>query len=113
MASNEPNDTPRRRQLIEAAGRLFRANGFRAVTMETIAAQAGGAKATLYSHFADKHAVFSAVADSAMQRIADALNEGLASAGSVEERLLRGLVERHQMIFEVVDGSPHARELMS
>ena len=113
MTTNEPAETPRRRQLIEAAGRLFRANGFRAVTMEAIASQAGVAKATLYSHFPDKYAVFAAVADRGMQRIADALSEGLASAGGVDERLLRGLVARHQMIFKVVDGSAHARELMS
>ncbi len=65
--------TPRQLQLIEAAGRLFRANGFRAVTMEMIAAKAGVAKATLYSHFPDKTAVFTAVADYVTQQIADAL----------------------------------------
>ena len=104
--------TPRQLQLIEAAGRLFRANGFRAVTMETIAAKAGVAKATLYSHFPDKTAVFTAVADYVTQQIAEALQVELARKGEVDERLVRGLTARHRMIFELVDGSPHARELM-
>ena len=109
----EPADSPRRRQLIEAAGHLFRASGFRAVTMEMIAAKAGVAKATLYSHFPDKSAVFTAVADYVTRQIADALQAELARAGDVDARLARGLIARHRLIFELVDGSPHARELMS
>ncbi len=113
VAANDPADTPRRRQLIEAAGRLFRAKGFRAVTMEAIAAEAGAAKATLYSHFPDKGAVFAAVADRAIQHIASALSHGLGFGGSVEDRLLHGLIARHKAIFELVDRSLHTRELMT
>lgn len=102
----------RQRQVIEAAGRLFRANGFRAVTMEMIAAKAGVAKATLYSYFPDKTAVFTAVADYVTRQIADALQAELSRSGDVDERLARGLIARHRMIFELVDGSPHVRELM-
>jgi AcrR family transcriptional regulator len=103
----------RQLQVVEAAGRLFRANGFRAVTMEMIAATAGVAKATLYSYFPDKSAVFAAVANHVTQQIADALQRELSGAGNVDERLARGLVARHRLIFELVDGSPHARELMT
>jgi AcrR family transcriptional regulator len=109
----EPADSPRRRQLIEAAGRLFRASGFRAVTMEMIAAEAGVAKATLYSHFPDKTAVFTAAADYFTRQVANALKAELAREGDVDERLARGLIARHRLIFEIVDGSPHAREIMS
>ena len=113
LRSTDPADTPRRRQLIEAAGRMFRANGFRAVTMEAIAARAGVAKATLYSQFSDKAAVFVAVAEFVIRQIADALELELERDGEVDERLVRALIARHRLIFELVDGSPHARELMS
>jgi AcrR family transcriptional regulator len=106
-------ESRRRIQLLEAAGRLFRANGFRAVTMEAIAAEAAIAKATLYSHFADKSTVFAAVADHVTRMIADGLRQGLGTDGDVDERLARGLIARHRLIFELVDGSPHARELMT
>ncbi len=106
-------ESRRRIQLLEAAGRLFRASGFRAVTMEAIAAEAGVAKATLYNHFAEKSTVFAAVADHVTRMIADAMQSELGAQGHVDERLARGLIARHKLIFELVDGSPHARELMT
>ena len=109
----EPTESPRRIQLVEAAGRLFRASGFRAVTMEAIAAEAGVAKATLYTHFPDKNAVFAAVADHVVHRIAGAMQSELSAHGTVDERLRRGLIARHKLILALVDGSPHARELMT
>jgi AcrR family transcriptional regulator len=102
----------RKTQLIEAAGALFRANGFRAVTMEAVAAQAQVAKATLYSYFPDKETLFSAVAVEVTNRIADALRRELEREGSLDERIARALIARHALVFELVDGSPHARELM-
>jgi AcrR family transcriptional regulator len=110
---NEHSYSARQLQVMDAAGLLFRANGFRAVTMEMIAATTGVAKATLYSCFPDKGAVFAAVADHVTRQIADALQRELSRAGAVDERLARGLIARHRMIFELVDGSPHARELMT
>ena len=109
---SETAESPRRTHIVEAAGRLFRASGFRAVTMEAIAAEAGVAKATLYSYFSDKNTVFAAVADHVTRLIAHALERGLAGKGDVDERMARGLIERHQRIFQLVDGSSHARELM-
>jgi AcrR family transcriptional regulator len=105
-------ERPRKLQLIEAAGELFRANGFRAVTMEAVAAHAQVAKATLYSYFPDKETLFAAVAVEVTDRIADALRRELAAGGPLDERLTRALVTRHKMVFDLVDGSPHARELM-
>src|SRR5258707_754654 len=98
--------SPRQLQLIEAAGPLFLLNGFRAVTMEMSATEAGVAKASLYSHFPDKTAVFAAVADFVTRQIAGALQAELARAGDADERLARGLIARHRLIFEIVDGSP-------
>ena len=113
VSSSAPAETPRRRQLVEAAGSLFRARGFRGVTMEAIAAQARVAKATLYSHFPDKTAIFTAVADHVVRMIADALCRALAGAGDVDTRLLRGLLARHRWLFELLEGSAYARELMT
>ena len=43
-----------RERLLEAADRLFYRDGIRAAGVDTIIAEAGVAKMTLYSHFASK-----------------------------------------------------------
>jgi len=43
-----------RDRILEAAGRLFLRDGFRAVGVDTIIAEAGVAKMTLYAHFPSK-----------------------------------------------------------
>ena len=43
----------RRRQLLEAASRLFDRGGFTAVTMSAVAAEAGASRRLVYDHFAD------------------------------------------------------------
>ncbi len=45
-------------QIREAAGRLFLAQGYGAVSMDAIAREAGVSKATIYAHFADKAELF-------------------------------------------------------
>jgi AcrR family transcriptional regulator len=48
-AQTKPRD-----RILEAAGRLFLRHGFRAVGVDTIIAEAGVAKMTLYAHFPSK-----------------------------------------------------------
>lgn len=48
------NDTPTRDRLIDAAGKLFHANGIRAVSIDAVAQKAGLTKRTLYYHFRSK-----------------------------------------------------------
>lgn len=47
----------RRRQLVHAATRLFAERGFRAVSMEDLAAEAGVSGPAVYRHFASKEAL--------------------------------------------------------
>ncbi|WP_425644145.1 TetR/AcrR family transcriptional regulator [Agrobacterium leguminum] len=49
-----------RLKFVESAGKLFIEKGFGAVTMEAVAAEAGASKATLYSYFPAKEALFEA-----------------------------------------------------
>ncbi|WP_347449202.1 TetR/AcrR family transcriptional regulator [Pantoea stewartii] len=50
----------RRLSFVLAAGKLFIEEGFGAVTMEAIAAEAGASKVTLYSYFSGKEELFKA-----------------------------------------------------
>jgi len=59
-APGRPKDLSKRAAILEAAKRMFTAHGFEGVSMDQIAAEAGVSKLTVYSHFGDKEALFSA-----------------------------------------------------
>lgn len=57
----------RRRQIIQAAMDVFSKSGFSGATTRKIARRAGISEATIYSHFKDKAALYSAIIDEKMQ----------------------------------------------
>ena len=73
---------PTRRGLLEGAARAFADNGLRRSTMQSIAAAAGVAKATLYNHFRTKDDVARALLAVEFDRLTD-----LAAARSPGEAL--------------------------
>ena len=59
MAEADPGlMSPKRRQVMEAAERLFFVHGYGAVSMDQVAKTAGVSKATLYAYFPSKDALF-------------------------------------------------------
>lgn len=54
--------------VLSAAERAFLAHGFGAVSMDTIAREAGVSKATVYAHFANKEQLFGAVIAAVSER---------------------------------------------
>ncbi len=54
-------ENPKRRAILDVAGRLFLERGFTATSMDAIAEAAPVSKPTLYSHFKDKSDLFAAV----------------------------------------------------
>jgi TetR/AcrR family transcriptional regulator, mexJK operon transcriptional repressor len=57
-APGRPKDPEKRAAILKAAQELFPGKGYEAVSMDAIAKTAGVSKLTLYSHFADKDALF-------------------------------------------------------
>lgn len=55
-----PKDLAKRASILDAAKRLFVELGYQGVSMDQIAAAAGVSKLTVYSHFGDKEALFTA-----------------------------------------------------
>jgi len=53
-----PKDLEKRAAILAAAKRLFPQSGFDGTSMDTIAAEAGVSKLTVYSHFTDKETLF-------------------------------------------------------
>lgn len=57
-----PKDLGKGAAVLDAAKRLFIAQGFDGTSMDQIAAEAGVSKLTVYSHFVDKETLFAAAA---------------------------------------------------
>ena len=71
MEGTEQVDAPvsgKAESILAAATRTFLANGFGAVSMDTIAREAGVSKATVYSHFTGKEELFGAMVGRVCER---------------------------------------------
>lgn len=60
-ALGRPKDAEKGTAILDAARRLFTAQGFDGASMDQIAAEAGVSKLTVYSHYGDKETLFAAV----------------------------------------------------
>jgi AcrR family transcriptional regulator len=101
------------RRVLEAGLTLFARHGFRRASMADIAREAGVARATLYLHFADKRAVFEALAaslvDDALAGARAAWREGDAFAENLEATILA----KDLGFFRLMRSTPHGAELLA
>ncbi len=103
----------KRRRILDAARQVMLRDGLRGTTMEAVARAAGIAKPTLYAHFADKEAVFAALVESLLDALLAAFSRGLESPGDAAGRIGEGLAQQYLLLAQLLEGSPHAAELMS
>jgi TetR/AcrR family transcriptional repressor of mexJK operon len=59
--AGRPKSAEKRQQVLNSAGKLFLMSGFNGCSMDMVAKQSGVSKQTVYSHFSNKEALFSAV----------------------------------------------------
>ncbi|MCH4089633.1 TetR/AcrR family transcriptional regulator [Acetobacter sp.] len=90
----------RRESFIKAAGELFIAHGFNAVTMESIAGAAKASKVTLYNYFPSKELLFEAFVIEAGKGVPEAME--LAK----EETDLRRCLSKVGHVFIEITGRP-------
>lgn len=107
-----PPPNPRRERILDAAQEMFRARGLRGVTMEALAAEATVAKATLYSYFANRDAVFVATAERLAGRLEQGVSAALQRPGRPAARVVAALTWKHRTVHDLTQGSGHARELL-
>ncbi|PTY08523.1 TetR family transcriptional regulator [Opitutaceae bacterium EW11] len=86
-AATKPS-SPKRDQLLDTAWRLFYRDGYHAVGIDTILAEAGVAKMTLYNHFASKDELIAAVLEKRHQEFVGALNAALEKSGKTGAKRL-------------------------
>lgn len=90
-----------RAAILTAAEALFAARGVEAVSIDEIAAAADLAKGTLYNHFADKDALFTAVLD-AYHPYRDLLAALETDTGETKAEYFRTLIKRVREILKKV-----------
>jgi AcrR family transcriptional regulator len=103
--------TAKQDAIVAAATRLFSHYGYRKTTVDLIAHEAEVAKPTLYAHFGDKEAIFVAVCQHVVDGILAAAEAALEH-DDVVDRIAGVVSAKFTRVFELVDSSPHARELL-
>lgn len=83
----------KRDQLVETAWRLFYRDGYRAVGIDLILAEAGVAKMTLYNHFASKEDLIVAVLEKRSRDFLDAMAVAVERAGRGPQKRLLALFD--------------------
>lgn len=72
-ASTHEPVPPKRRQILEGARQVFSELGFERASVDLVAARAGVSKATIYHHYADKAALFTACVEHDAEEMCAAL----------------------------------------
>ncbi|WP_325678664.1 TetR/AcrR family transcriptional regulator [Rhodopila sp.] len=104
-------ESPKRKAILEAASRLFMAEGYGAVSMDAIARAASVSKATLYAHFGAKDRLFAAIITGACERMEREHCGALESAGLTIRETVR-LVGRHWLEFMLSEPAVAVRRMV-
>ena len=81
----------RRRQIAEAAARVFAEHDPAEVSFEAVAEEAGVSRSLVYSYFGDRGSLFAAAYTCELARLAGEIDGALESLGSDRERLARAV----------------------
>ncbi|MCS3843276.1 TetR/AcrR family transcriptional regulator [Microbacterium sp. AK031] len=93
-----PSSVAKREAILDAAQAAFLANGYDAVTMDTIARDSEVAKQTLYGHFGSKEALFLELVRSQTRAASErVLSEPPAIVRGTDARSMLGPVLREQL----------------
>lgn len=122
-----PDLSPTARRLLEAAKRVLYRDGFRALTFETIAREAGENPALIRYHFGSKAGLLTALVDSVLYQEAVELIERLSAVPGGEQRRETLLAiheamscdrDSYRMFYEIIPHvirdeqlEPHLRQL--
>ena len=77
----------KRELILDAARRIFEAEGLDGASLRAIAAEAGYTPAALYFHFDSKEAIYGEVLHASLDRLTDKVRRAIATAATPTERL--------------------------
>jgi len=94
----------RRAQILEVARRVFGASGFHAVSMETVAKEAGVTKPILYDHFLSKKELYLALIDADLAVLHQEVRKALAAPTGNRERIRASFEAYFDFVDEHAEG---------
>ncbi len=83
-----PLDAAKRQAIVDTAAHLFFHNGYAATAIEQVATYAGVSKVTIYNHFGDKRALFSAAVTCECEKMRGNFSLEAMPQGTIRERLI-------------------------
>lgn len=114
MSKAQKRDGDRTRdRVLEAAGRLFGLYGFRRTTLADIAREAGLSRQSVYSRFAGKEAVLTALAEYLKQQALAAAAAAWRDEAALADNLAATLLAKDLPLYRLLHASPHGRELLA
>lgn len=100
MGRTRAGQSEARQRLLETADRLFYAGGVRSVGIDTIIAEAGVAKMTLYTHFPSKDDLIVAVLQYREEKVLEFFRTAMERHGKRTKDTLRGFFAALKEWFE-------------
>ncbi len=107
-----PKTDDKARRILAAATSLFARYGYKRTSIDDIAREAEIAKGTIYLYFDSKEACFRGVCAAFLAQMLDEARAAAAGKGDLAERLEALLAAKFVAVFELVERSPHAKELL-
>jgi AcrR family transcriptional regulator len=101
----------RRGEILEAALRAFREQGYHATTLEDIAGRLGLRKTALYHYFPDKEAILYACHLESLAELEQLVPEARARFSRASEQLAHVIREHVRVMTDTLQGSPLAFEV--
>ena len=94
-ASVDEHKSKTRREILDAAEALFRAQGYAETAFGDVAAYVGVGRTTLYEYFTDKEDLLASLVEDRIPQVMDGLVDGLPTKATIREQLaelmIRGL----------------------
>jgi len=112
MANEKPSSNEKIVRVLEAARTVFLRYGFRRVTMQDIADEAGMSRPALYLVFPNKEEVFFAAIRDLSAEMLRTIREGLPAHTSLESRLQFAFEAWTVQSYAMMQSSPDARDLI-
>lgn len=98
-ARGRPRSAQKNESILSAASALFMENGFDGTSMDEVAKRAGVSKQTVYSHFSNKEALFSASITNVIRGYFPDLEDGATFCSQSLEDDLRKICETFTRLF--------------
>jgi len=96
-------ESPKRAELVETAWRLFYRDGYHAVGIDTVLAEAGVAKMTLYKHFPSKEDLIAEVLERRSRELRANLDRMVEGAGRSPTKRLLAIFDAFDALFHGAD----------